>query len=61
MLYKLGRLLQIVGMVLALQGVVRNIADPQRTGSAQVYTWAIAGVVVFGIGYSIQQSAQPRP
>jgi hypothetical protein len=60
MLYKLGRLLQVVGLVVMLQGVAGNIIDPQRVSQTQIYLFALAGVVIFGIGYSIQQSGQPR-
>jgi hypothetical protein len=58
MLYKLGRVLQLVGLIVLPVAMAGNIADRVTLGNMLVLTGA--GVVVFFIGWLLQQSSKPH-
>ena len=60
MLYKLGRFLQLVGLVVMPVGIAGNMARPEEVGVKAELTIAGAGLVVFVIGWLLQQSARPQ-
>lgn len=56
MLYKLGRLLQIVGLILLPLAIAGNLApEPQGIDLRASLTLSAVGVIVFGLGYLLQQ------
>jgi hypothetical protein len=57
MLYKLGRFLQFIGLVLVPVGIAGNLARPAEF--TVWYTLAVSGVGMglFGLGWLLQQSA----
>jgi hypothetical protein len=60
MLYKIGRFLQFVGLVLLPVGIAGNLARP---GEFTVwYTLGVsgAGMALFTLGYLLQQAARPE-
>ncbi len=59
MLYKVGRFLQVVGMILLPVGIAGNVADPQRVTLGTSLALAGLGVVVFAAGWSLQQAGKP--
>ena len=59
-LYKLGRFLQVVGMILLPIGIAGNVADPQRVDLKTSLTISGIGVLVFIVGYMIQQTGRPQ-
>jgi hypothetical protein len=60
LLYKLGRFLQVVGMILLPIGIAGNVADPQRIDLKTSLTISGVGVLVFIVGYMIQQAGRPK-
>jgi len=58
--YKVGRFLQVVGMILLPLGIAGNVADPQRIDLKTSLSISAVGVVVFLVGYAIQQLGRPR-
>jgi hypothetical protein len=60
LLYKLGRFLQVVGMILLPIGIAGNVADPQRIDLKTSLTISGVGVLVFIVGYLIQQVGRPK-
>lgn len=58
--YKLGRFLQVVGMILLPIGIAGNVADPKRVDLKMSLCISAVGVVVFIVGYLIQQLGRPR-
>ena len=56
MLYKVGRLLQFMGLVLLPVAIAGQAAEALTL--AQMLTWASVGVVVFMLGWWLQQSAR---
>ena len=58
MLYKLGRVLQIVGLILLPLAIAGNLA-PERTLDLRAsLTLSALGVIVFGAGYFLQQAGR---
>lgn len=59
-LYQVGRFLQVVGMLVMPAGMVGNIVDPLRVDLKTSLLVAGAGIVLFTLGYLIQQASKPR-
>jgi hypothetical protein len=60
MLYKTGRFLQLLGLILLPVGMAGNLAKPEDFGPRGVLLTLGAGAVVFTIGYLLQQAGKPR-
>jgi hypothetical protein len=60
MLYKLGRALQVAGMIITPVGVAGNIYNQEQFPIRYSLTVAGIGVAVFFIGWMIQQAGRPR-
>jgi hypothetical protein len=62
LLYKLGRLLQIVGMVLLPLAVAGNLVpeEAHRIDLRTSLTISGIGVAVFGLGWLLQQAGRPE-
>jgi len=58
-LYKVGRFLQLLGLIVAPAGVAFNVADPVRVPIKTSLLIAGVGVVVFIVGYLLQQAGRP--
>jgi drug/metabolite transporter (DMT)-like permease len=59
MLYRLGRLLQIVGMAILPVAVVGNLVPDHPLDLRQSLTFSGVGIVIFIIGYLLQQAGRP--
>lgn len=56
MLYKFGRLLQIIGLIVLPLAIAGNLApEPQGIDLRTSLTMSAIGVIVFGMGYLLQQ------
>lgn len=55
MVRKLGRFLQLAGLLILPAGMAGNMVDPQRVGVWPMLTIAAVGLVVFTIGWYLQQ------
>jgi hypothetical protein len=62
LLYKLGRLLQVVGMVLLPLAVAGNLVpeEAHRLDLRTSLTLSGIGVAVFGLGWLLQQAGRPQ-
>jgi hypothetical protein len=60
MLFKLGRVLQIAGMIILPLGMAGNIVRPEQVTVQESLTIAGIGVVVFGLGWLLQQAGRSR-
>jgi len=60
MLYKLGRFLQVVGMLLLPIGIAGNVADPNAVPLGTSLLISGTGMLVFFVGYQIQQRGRPQ-
>jgi hypothetical protein len=60
MLYKLGRVLQIAGMLILPIGMVGNIIRPEQITVQESLTIAVVGLVVFAAGWLLQQVGRSR-
>jgi hypothetical protein len=59
MLYKLGRFLQLVGLILLPLAIAGNLApEGERLDLRQSLTLSAVGIVVFGAGYLLQQTGR---
>jgi hypothetical protein len=60
MRYKLGRFLQLLGLILLPVGMAGNLAQPDIVGPTGVLVILVVGGAVFTIGYLLQQSGKPH-
>jgi hypothetical protein len=60
MLYKIGRFLQLLGLILLPVGMAGNLARPDEFGTKSVIVMLGVGSAVFALGYLLQQFARPR-
>lgn len=59
MAYKLGRLLQLLGLLILPIGVSGNLARPDDISVKSSLMIAAVGAVIFYLGWLIQQKAPP--
>jgi hypothetical protein len=60
MLFKLGRAMQLVGMIVLPVGMVGNIMRPELISVQNSLVIAGVGIVIFGVGWLLQQVGRPR-
>jgi hypothetical protein len=60
MLYKLGRFLQVVGMILLPVAIAGNLAPDSPLSLWTSLTISAIGVAIFTLGWLIQQAGKPR-
>ena len=58
-LYRLGRLLQLIGMILLPLAIAGNLSPENPLDLRQSLMLSGAGVLVFGLGWLIQQAGRP--
>lgn len=58
MLYKLGRLLQLIGLILLPVAVAGNLSPVRTLDLRQSLTVSAVGVAVFAAGYLLQQAGK---
>lgn len=58
MLYKIGRLLQIVGLILLPLAIAGNLSPERTLDLRQSLTLSAIGIIVFGAGYFLQQAGR---
>jgi hypothetical protein len=58
MLYKLGRLLQIFGLILLPLAIAGNLSPERPMDLRQSLTLSAVGIIVFGVGYFLQQAGR---
>jgi hypothetical protein len=54
MLYKLGRFLQVIGLIVPLFGVSGNLARPDKITLGVMLGMAAAGMAIFYLGRAVQ-------
>ncbi len=59
MLYKVGRWLQLLGLLIAPVGVAGNLARPDEVNVKTTLVIAAVGIGVFVIGWLLQQVRRP--
>ena len=59
MLYKLGRFLQLLGLIIVPVGVSGNLARPEEVPVKTTLLIAAAGVGVFYLGRLLQRVGEP--
>jgi len=55
MVYKLGRLLQFVGLILLPVAMAGNLVPEQAVSLGNMLTLMIVGVMIFFLGWTLQQ------
>jgi hypothetical protein len=60
MLYKIGRFLQLVGMILLPVAIAGEVMPDQRLNLRESLTLSAVGVVLFTLGWLIQQAGRRR-
>jgi hypothetical protein len=60
MFYRLGRFLQLLGLVIAPVGLAGNLANPDLVSEGRELGILVAGLAVFGLGWWIQRRARPQ-
>jgi hypothetical protein len=59
LLYKIGRFFQILGMIILPVAIAGNVADPDRIDLRTSLMMSGAGILVFALGWLIQQAGRP--
>lgn len=59
MLYKLGRFLQLLGLLIAPAGIAGNIVQRDVVTEGAMLAILAAGVGVFAVGWLLQQGGRP--
>jgi len=57
MVYRLGRFLQLLGLLVLPVGVAGNIANPEMVGVRASLGIAATGIAVFALGWALQHLA----
>lgn len=60
MLFRLGRGLQLVGMVVAPVGVAGNVVRPEQVSVPDSLAVAAVGIGLFAAGWLLQQVTRPK-
>ncbi len=60
MLYKLSRFLQLLGLLICPVGIAGNVARPEEITVKMSLMISGAGILIFALGWLLQQSARPR-
>jgi hypothetical protein len=60
MIYKIGRLLQLVALILLPLAIAGNLAPDNPLDLRASLTLSGVGIVVFGVGWLLQQWGRPR-
>jgi hypothetical protein len=60
MLYKLGRVLQMLGLLILPIAIAGNVARPEEVTLWRSLGLSAAGVLIFFVGWLLQQGARPR-
>ena len=58
MLYKLGRLLQILGLILLPLAIAGNLSPERPLSLGSSLTLSAVGIAVFCLGYLLQQAGR---
>jgi hypothetical protein len=59
-LYKFGRALQVVGLIITPFGLAGNVLDPNRVDVKTSLAIAGVGIGIFFVGWVLQQSGRPQ-
>jgi hypothetical protein len=60
MLFKLGRLLQFLGLVLLPIAVAGNMARPEEVTLWRSLGLSAVGIILFTLGWLLQQAVRPK-
>lgn len=60
MLYRLGRLLQLLGLLILPVAIAGNVADPLQMDLRRSLGLSCLGMLIFLVGWLLQQAARPR-
>jgi hypothetical protein len=58
MLYKIGRLFQIIGLIVLPIAIAGNLAPERTLDLRQSLSLSAIGIVIFYLGYRIQQAGR---
>jgi hypothetical protein len=59
MLYKVGRFVQLLGLLIAPVGIAGNVVRPEEVDVKMSLGIAALGIGVFAIGWLVQQAGRP--
>jgi hypothetical protein len=58
--YRLGRFLQLLGLLILPMAIAGNLADEERINLKVSLAMSAGGVLIFTIGWLLQQAAKPK-
>jgi hypothetical protein len=58
--YRLGRFLQLLGLLIAPVGLAGNLARPDQVNEWRELGILGGGIIIFGIGWLLQRGAKPQ-
>jgi hypothetical protein len=60
MLYRIGRFLQVLGLILLPVAIAGNVAPDQPLDLRASLSLSALGMLTFGLGWLLQQAGRPR-
>ncbi len=60
MVYRLGRFLQLLGLLIAPVGLAGNLARPDVVSEGRELGILMGGILVFALGWLLQRGARPQ-
>lgn len=60
MLYRLGRFLQLLGLLIAPVGLAGNLARPDLVTPGRELTILVVGITLFVLGWLLQRAGRPQ-
>jgi uncharacterized membrane protein YGL010W len=60
MLYRLGRVMQVIGLVMLPIAIVANLAPERAVSLWTSLTWSAIGIGIFFLGWMLQQAGRRR-
>jgi hypothetical protein len=58
MLYRIGRVLQVIGLILLPLAIAGNLSPERPLDLRESLSLSAVGIIIFGVGYLLQQASR---
>ena len=58
MLYRIGRVLQVIGLILLPLAIAGNLSPERPLDLRESLSLSAVGIIIFGVGYLMQQASR---
>lgn len=60
MLYRIGRVLQVIGLILLPLAIAGNLSPERPLDLRESLSLSAVGIIIFGVGYLLQQAGRKK-